>query len=1325
MNKKFSTLVTALLLSGALGTVNAETVEVSSLKELKKYLSEGGVLTGLNGGDELVIKKGNYDIPFYSRVANDGKGGGEYIIVNTPNIVIRGEGDPKISGRLVLTADNITVSGLTIINEGLQDGEKGIDASRFYNKSAISVLADEVTITGNTFVAETPEKDQCIQGIELIPTTKDVDYTITGNTFKGFDKVVDGTEGVIYPSYAISLDQSYKLDGFALAHIPDIIKEKTFTSATKVNFDASVLFTAESGNTFEGCAFNYATIEDPDAVNTAGADVYEYAQVEPLKGKDGKILNAECIQALVNNAKDDATILFDGSVEDFEKAVGDAELEGDVAVQCTDANVLYGDVENPDNGKSGIVGDAAEELEPTVLGSELLAKNDGLYNMLVFKANGKNYAIYADKETKAIRATEVTKGADFAKNSAYLWKMKESKDPQGKIYYSFTNQDEVLLVFSADKADANKKKGMFYPENGIAYNNGVTFKLHENVFGETLGIKAGKYNFGLYGAANITLHVEDLNWYEKDGFSVTIKYGDKLDKTDIAGNVFTGHLTPMSRTDITKPAADVDTKFYLKNADGEYIVAQKYATNGNDPAQATYTFTTVSEEELSEDIAHEGGKYYGLFVAKVSASNTDLQKLKTIDILQVKLPAGWSTIGRLDVGEDEVPTLAASYKTALKPIQIAMGGDDLVQPKDLLKKGKFYTVELIASTDEDVKTGKLAVAGDRYNDEIDFVSSYGNVLEGQWALTVKDNGTGDYLFTNRESGDTWTLSRTLYYTDEENEYRSGDNTYRIEVVPEHAATDGYTTLSDVKNTKFNLGFSSEVFEGNAWFTENHAGVENHTIGLNSDIDEALEFTATEYAAARSEKHNANHTYTYTPSDSIYVISMLGYYDAQGYKTTKDTLKVISYSFVNQYTEPLVYNAEDDKYESKVYKNATAKTRYASVEEAAADADKFALRLDDNKLDGSKLNLRVVDFERKAVENVKENSVSASEMYQIFAGNPMKVYAGDVKDGILNQTDLYSRPENDLFVVQETERPMYRPVVNALDTISLYRNDNPMSVLFEDKGFLGMENLAQYPEIAPAMVADTAYVRNETYRPQYMLVVNPDIHPAGKWCDVCGTDDCEHAVPTAGWVEGRYLVNLVDTAYAWDEANKHKDGNPYINTEKYYRLGFVQATHRNDSLIIDGTKDTLFVGGEDYNQAKFAFRYDNLDDESFRIETANYKKLDDADEVTRDGEGWLKWMNGVVVVVDDIEDADIFNMNEEETGKPTDNYEITTSEVKVIAGDGQITIAGAAGKKVVVSNILGQVVANTVITSDNATIAAPQGIVVVAVEGEEAVKAIVK
>ena len=80
---------------------------------------------------------------------------------------------------------------------------------------------------------------------------------------------------------------------------------------------------------------------------------------------------------------------------------------------------------------------------------------------------------------------------------------------------------------------------------------------------------------------------------------------------------------------------------------------------------------------------------------------------------------------------------------------------------------------------------------------------------------------------------------------------------------------------------------------------------------------------------------------------------------------------------------------------------------------------------------------------------------------------------------------------------------------------------------------------------------------------------------------------------------------------------------------------------------------------------------------------------------------------------------------EKQAAPTANEGIEVSEVKVIAGNGQITIMGAAGKKVVVSNILGKVVASQTITSDNATIAVPAGIIAVAVEGEAAVKAIVK
>ncbi len=103
-------------------------------------------------------------------------------------------------------------------------------------------------------------------------------------------------------------------------------------------------------------------------------------------------------------------------------------------------------------------------------------------------------------------------------------------------------------------------------------------------------------------------------------------------------------------------------------------------------------------------------------------------------------------------------------------------------------------------------------------------------------------------------------------------------------------------------------------------------------------------------------------------------------------------------------------------------------------------------------------------------------------------------------------------------------------------------------------------------------------------------------------------------------------------------------------------------------------------------------------------------------------GWLYALNGKLGFTSDPKKAMVFTLGDE---VPTSNGTIEVSEVKVIAGEGQIQIAGAQGKKVVVSNILGQVIANTVVASDNAAIAAPAGVVVVAVEGEAAVKAIVK
>ncbi len=1286
MNKKFSTLVAALLLSGALFTVDAKEISLGDFVKQDGIEYASGKMTFTE----------NVAIADYH----------DYLLISDDNVVVDGLGH-TLKGRIVVTGKNVTIKNLVI--DYKNEFTKDEDGTITINKTAIAVISSSATIVNNTITCSAIH--WLANAISVFPTSEDATFTITGNIIKNANAEVGE-----WSASGIQVVEGYDLKNTGLI-------DQTAKSPAIKNFDAEK---ALADNTFVNVATDYSqTNWETDASN---GDI-KAVQVTPIV-ENGVIKNVGAIKNAIKNANKDVVVNFNGTTTQLQTALGSENVTNDVAVQCSDNNVLFGNATNPDNGKLPVIAGVVS-AKSEVFGYALEEKETSDYCMLILtNQDNAAYAITADKATKVATATEIKSAADmdkYANNTAALWKMTRGQDHDGKYYYKFVNKDGVELKSTTGAGTGTD--GAFFPDNNAIYNKGVVFAVN----GLSLEAGSPSVSFGLYKAGNNVLTVADLMWFENDGFSVTIKYQNEkgeFKKEDIAGNPFQKHLTPMYWNGSKFVAFDNATKtnnsFYLKDAEGKYIVAQKYASSGSVTAQSTYTFTTVSETALTHDILRKEGNYFGEFKAEVSAKYTDYKKLEAIDVLKVKLVAGWAEIGRLDLGTKEVPTLASSVTTELKPILVSLGSNKVVNPKDLLAKDKFYTVTKLDANGKVL--GKLAVADDLYDGDgytdCEFVTSYGNVLEGQFALTYEG---GRYVFTNREAPNyKWYLAaNTLYEGEAENLYVSGNTIYKIETVEKHSANDGYETLADVKNNKFHIGFSSNVFGGNAWFTENHEGTDNHTIGLNIDLEDALTFTATEYAAARKIEHDKvdTHKDTYVPTDSIYVISTMGYYSGNDYKVTKDTLKVVSYSFVNQFTEPLVY--DNNRYVSKVYKNEETKKRYASVEEAAKDAQKFALRLDNGKL-----NLRPVTNDVASMTEDQYAIWGDAAMYQLFNawGEYYKIYAGDATNGILDNSWIYDRTENDLFVVEPTEKPMYRPVINPLDTISIFRNDNPKSILFEDKGFLGMENLAQYPSIAPAMVADTAYVRDNTYRPQYMLVVNPKITPAGKWCPIHGDDPTcpdAHKVDSKGWVEGRYLVNLVDTAIVWDQANKHKDNNPYINTEKYYRLGFVQAKHIEDSLVIASTNDTLMVGTEDYNQAKFAFRYVDTDAKSFRIETANYEKLPGVTEAVRKDEGYVKWMNGVVVVVDNIEDGDIFNMNEDEQGDPTANDEISASEVSVSATNGAIIVKGAAGKNVVITNVLGQTIANTVLSSDEAQIAVSAGVVVVAVEGEAAVKAIVK
>ncbi len=184
--------------------------------------------------------------------------------------------------------------------------------------------------------------------------------------------------------------------------------------------------------------------------------------------------------------------------------------------------------------------------------------------------------------------------------------------------------------------------------------------------------------------------------------------------------------------------------------------------------------------------------------------------------------------------------------------------------------------------------------------------------------------------------------------------------------------------------------------------------------------------------------------------------------------------------------------------------------------------------------------------------------------------------------------------------------------------------------------------------------------------------------------------------------------IVDKAYANDEISKKEyaelTADENLSYKSVERIKFVDAERLSG-------EDTLVIADEKYTGK-------DIEDFKFKV-TEN----EDGDYVLKANGNYVYVINGNLVYGTDAKEAEAFVI--EVTSAPTANEGIATSEVKVIAGEGNVTIAGAAGKKVVICNILGQVVANTVVSSDNATIAAPAGVVVVAVEGEAAVKAIVK
>ena len=163
----------------------------------------------------------------------------------------------------------------------------------------------------------------------------------------------------------------------------------------------------------------------------------------------------------------------------------------------------------------------------------------------------------------------------------------------------------------------------------------------------------------------------------------------------------------------------------------------------------------------------------------------------------------------------------------------------------------------------------------------------------------------------------------------------------------------------------------------------------------------------------------------------------------------------------------------------------------------------------------------------------------------------------------------------------------------------------------------------------------------------------------------------------------------------------RDSNQIFTTKvaPYYRVGFISG----DALTTMADSPALFA-------------FKTAEEGGYYLE--NQKEMNRA---VSDRTPYVGYVNGVVV----MQSEPVTAFTVDATSSPTANDKVIVEELDVVAGTGVVTIRNAAGKKVLLSNILGKPIGTAVISSDYFTLPAARGIVVVSVEGETPRKVLVK
>ena len=979
-------------------------------------------------------------------------------------------------------------------------------------------------------------------------------------------------------------------------------------------------------------------------------------------------------------------------------------------VQSTDATLDAGDL---------LLGFAKVTDQPTKIGKNATT---------VLAGNSSNWK------------TTATTTDDNLQVKSYLWTVKEEKNSGStEFFYTFTNAlTGKTLMLDASKTlvedyvaglTGTISKFTLANDASVAYGAGGTvltvngasdaadgLLLTEGGIAYNASQAGGK--FYLYEVAPTPVEASDLN--DAANGSFTLKY-DKSTNNPFAGAVKAFELSTLSSDGVAdgtyfatswpKSLDNADAITTLANFKSCTFIAadpkSNYKINDlNIAGGEGYGFTNVKGSMLltTPDVTNMKKGY----IKSNNAAFTVTQEFGNTEDYKLALN------GALFLSKDQKSTVSVAGKLIIAALSDQQGKyvttvlesngnfDDYTSTCTI-DAANLMTVDKLLSTDKasvfNIKfisktAGNKDATVSEYNKYLgvngaaevffaqgsDFVNL--DAPENQWIIVDADKDANSFTFLNRDLADQ-TFTVQLVKTGNANQYKiiSTPTTFGYAWVEK---TGKYATDNDGELNGTTIELTEATVNPTTGFVtdelDNSGLMKFVATSSNPLIADKLYLGKGTTAPTLAMHKDVADTYLWTVVKSevkpFVAYNDYAYYNATDkkveYKLNGDTIKVSLFSF-KQYGVDKTYLDVD----------ASANTLQTAECEDAEDAQLFLIKANKN---GTYSLIEIKDG------NTEYRDVVADENAKTFSVNGTDATVDNDANGV---SVFYDYTADYALTIEPEEL-----------TPSLKHEPNYVALNASNRGYVAMDSTLYEGIIAPVSTLKSAYNAEQlTFK-----------------LDTADTD----AIVPAFYIshKGNFMYNAKDSADYYNNGTASAEGNRnYLLKDGENE--YAKAIFRAATLVASDTLATT-VGGKDaavtVNKTKETLGGLN----NFKFNIVQQTKESEGEYVIKsvNDREYLFNLNGFLGFTADAAKALVVNVEQSEAPVANESIEAASS-VKVIAGNGVVTVIGAQGKKVTISNVLGQTIASTVVSSDNATIAVSAGVVFVSVEGEAAVKAIVK